>query len=82
MKRIIKKTIFVFLVIVLVFSVFTNWALLSDKRHLERKLHDYTTIQEENKLLKERVKSCEQDLTDAATMLDAATRELQSLKKN
>ena len=82
MKKIIKKTIFVFLVIVLVFSVFTNWALLSDKRHLERKLHDYTTIQEENKLLKERVKSCEQDLTDAATMLDAATRELQSLKKN
>jgi hypothetical protein len=82
MKKIIRKTIFAALVIVLMFSIFANWALLSDKRHLEKKLHDYTTIQQENKLLKERVKSCEQDLTDAATMLDAATRELQSLKKN
>ena len=82
MKRINKNAIFACLTVVLMLSALANWTLLSDKRHLERKLNDYTTIQQENKLLKERVKSCEQDLTDAATMLDAATRELQSLKKN
>lgn len=82
MKKIINKTLAIALIVVLVFSIFANWALLSDKRHLEKKLHDCTTIQQENKLLKERVKSCEQDLTDAATMLDATTKELQSLKKN
>lgn len=82
MKKIIKKTLAIALLIILAFSIFANWALLTDKRHLQKKLNNYETIQKENQLLKERNKSCEQDLTDAATMLDAATKELQSLKKN
>ena len=82
MKKIIKKTLAIALLVALVFSIFANWALLTDKRQLQKKLDNYETVQKENQLLKERNKSCEQDLIDAATMLDAATKELQSLKKN
>jgi len=82
MNKIINKTLAIALLVVLAFSIFANWALLTDKRHLQEKLNNYETIQKENQLLKERSKSCEQDLTDAATMLDAVTKELQSLKKN
>jgi cell division protein FtsB len=79
MKEIIKKTINIAIIVILAFSLLANWALVSDKRNLQK---EYEVIQKENKLLTERVTSCEQDLTDAATMLDAATKELQSLKKN
>ena len=82
MRRIIKKTIFVAILIVLVFSLLANWGLRHDKKVLQDKLNDYEVVVKQNKLLTERAESCEQDLTDTATMLDAATRELQALKKD
>lgn len=82
MRKIIKKTIFLAILVVLAFSLLANWGLRHDRRALQDKLKDYEVMEKQNKLLTERVESCEQDLTDAATMLDAATRELHALKKD
>ena len=82
MRRIIKKTLLMAALVVLAFSLLANWGLRHDKKALQDKLNDYEVVVKQNKLLMERVESCEQDLTDAATMLDAATRELQALKKD
>lgn len=86
MKKTIRNIVLAVLVLGLAFSITGNWFLLSDNRHLNKKIDtlekELSKYDEDYKMYYDLYNNCEFNLNETMKTLEEQTKELQSLKKN
>jgi hypothetical protein len=86
MKKTIRNIVLAVLVLGLAFSITGNWFLLSDNRHLNKKIDtlekELGKYDEDYKMYYDLYDNCEFNLNETMKTLEEQTKELQSLKKN